>query len=137
MNMARDDSEPRSDDPGPIETGPVTKGTRSGISTGKIRGSGIVTGPGSSAQVTNQSDVPLNAVLAELHTFLDLLAVHEAPDSDEIREAVGAVEQELISQRRSAVVIRSLLDRIAALLSGYAALTEQISKVQAMVSHLL
>jgi hypothetical protein len=139
-DMARDDAGTLSDDPGPIETGPVTKGTASEkFSVGDISNSvGIVIGSDSTVRVSNEPQASqLDEAISELQRFMDILAEHETnlADSNEIRETVTALQAELASARPRAAVVRSLLKSISAMVVGSTLLAEHINNIQAVLAH--
>lgn len=111
--MPRNDAGPHDDDPGPIETGPVRKGTGGAqYTSGSIQGSNISVGNASSINTQKiESDQLRNEALDLLDDLLNALSVHES----EIPavEAATAAYRELASPRPKVRRVRQLLNFIA------------------------
>jgi hypothetical protein len=126
--MTRDDAQSLSDDPGPIETGPVAKGTSGGSHyiIGNVTGGNIAIGNEAVARTAVKPEDLLNEALARLEEFNEVLTLHESEitDFNEIREAVLSVQAELSSRYPRRIVVRHLLGKIIAGVSGTTVLAE-------------
>ncbi len=144
-DMARDDSGPpnnpgpRTNDPGPIETGPVTKragGT--GITVGDIRGTNVTIGHGSSASANLRQPSAQRDLVALFDEFIALLERHQnsVADAADIRESAVAARDELARRSPRWHVVRGLLMGIAASVADVSELAGAIDNIQAMVAHM-
>lgn len=138
--MASSDPEPRTGDPGPIETGSVAKrGSGGGITTGNVQGTGIVIGHGSRASgAPDQLSSAQHDAAAMLDEFIRLLDTHQSSvaDAADIRESAAAARAELVEPSPRWHIVRGLLRGIAAGVTGVSALTEAINNIRALVEHL-
>lgn len=138
--MASSDTGPRSGDPGPIETGPVTKrGPGGGITIGNVQGTGVVIGHGSSASAA--PDQPSSAQHDAAGLFDSLIRQLEqyedsVVDLADIRDLAEAARAEMLKPSPRRPVVRRLLEGVAARVAGVCALTEAINNIRVLVEHL-
>jgi hypothetical protein len=135
--MARDDAQSLSDDPGPIETGPVTKGTsgRTYYILGNVTSGNIAIGDNAVARAAEKPEDLLNEVLAKLQEFNEVLTQHESEITgfNEIREAALSVQAELSSPHPRIIVVRGLLGNIIVGVSGTAVLAGRIIRIYEII----
>jgi hypothetical protein len=113
-------------------------GARSaGISTGDIRGVGIVVGHGSSASVAPAQPQAQLELVAMLDKFLDLLERCEASISDasSVRESAIEVKSEIGKPSPKWGLVRVLLRGISASVASVDSLVETVNNIQVLVSH--
>jgi hypothetical protein len=109
------------------------------IAVGDVRGTGIAIGHGSSAAVTQMQPAAQAEAAALLEEIIRQLALHPdcAADPAGALECAEAAQSELRAPSPRWRMVGTLLKRVATGAAGVSALAEAVSKVQALVAHLI
>lgn len=138
--MTSDDAGARSSDPGPIETGPVTKrAPGEGITISGIHNSGVAIGPDVQVSVTPHQPSSAQRVAAELLSdFIRQLPQFDdsIEDPADIRDLAEAAQAEILKPSPRRPVVRHLLEVISARVAGVSTLADAINNIQELVARM-